>query len=388
MPVVELCNVSLWRRTQEELAYDLKRIVLQSLERRYRRPARRRVLHGIDLSIERGEKIGIIGPNGAGKSTLLKVISHIFRPTTGTVEVRGRVAPLIELGAGFDSNLSVTENIIYYGVLLGFSRMEMRSQVNSILEFAELEEYRRSPLKALSSGMVARLGFAVATDRRPEILILDEVLSVGDERFRRKSTQRIKEFWDAHSTIIVVSHDTDFIASQCERAVWLDHGLVVETGPAAKVASRYIDSVYSNVPVNNAFDFPVGFSLDAVSCGEQTQLIEGNKAPIFRVAFGETTKVAGWAIDLHARKPARGVVFEIDGMAVAKADCLVPRPDVAEIFGDAEMERCGFEIILPTNKLDAGFHSVSLHVVTHKLDTRFTIPKVLSLEVAGAPEAR
>jgi hypothetical protein len=117
-------------------------------------------------------------------------------------------------------------------------------------------------------------------------------------------------------------------------------------------------------------------------------VIEGNKAPIFRVAFGETTKVAGWAIDLHARKPARGVVFEIDGMAVAKADCLVPRPDVAEIFGDAEMERCGFEIILPTNKLDAGFHSVSLHVVTHKLDTRFTIPKVLSLEVAGAPEAR
>ena len=155
------------------------------------------------------------------------------------MRVNGAVAPLIELGAGFDADLSVIDNILYYGVLLGRKREEMETRVEAILDFAELEDHAREPLKALSSGMVARLGFAIATDVRPEILILDEVLAVGDEAFRRKSSERIARFWDAHSTIMVVSHDPDFIQQQCEKAILLDGGHLIAYGKAADVIGVY-----------------------------------------------------------------------------------------------------------------------------------------------------
>ena len=238
-PVVELRNVTLWRRTQEEFHYDLKRLLFALLERRYRAPQRRRVLHSVTVDIRRGEKIGIIGANGSGKSTLLKLIAGILKPTSGSVTVRGAIAPLIELGAGFDPDLSVVDNIVYYGVLLGRTHGEMSSRIEAILNFAELEDHANAPLKTLSSGMAARLGFAIATDVRPEILILDEVLAVGDEAFRRKSSERIARFWDAHSTIIVVSHDTKIIEGQCERAILLDAGRVVAIGSASEVMRQY-----------------------------------------------------------------------------------------------------------------------------------------------------
>ncbi|MFN4832117.1 MAG: ATP-binding cassette domain-containing protein, partial [Pseudanabaena sp.] len=160
---IRLGQVCLWRRTQEEFSYDLKKTVLSFFEGKYRQPAKKLVLDKIDLVVEKGEKIGIIGGNGAGKSTLLKVICGILQPTTGTVRVRGQIAPLIELGAGFDAEISVMDNILLYGVLLGFSRAEMQERARSILEFAELQDYELVPVKGLSSGMVARLGFAIAT---------------------------------------------------------------------------------------------------------------------------------------------------------------------------------------------------------------------------------
>lgn len=239
--IVEMRGVSLWRRTQEEFHYDLKRLIFSMLQKRYRAPQRRRVLHDISLSIGRGEKLGIIGANGSGKSTLLKVIAGILKPTSGTVEVKGAIAPLIELGAGFDADLSVIDNILYYGVLLGRKREEIKGRIDAILDFAELEDHAREPLKALSSGMVARLGFAIATDVRPEILILDEVLAVGDEAFRRKSSERIGRFWDAHSTIMVVSHDPTFILQQCENAILLDGGHLIAYGSARDVVRAYND---------------------------------------------------------------------------------------------------------------------------------------------------
>jgi len=243
LPVISVENVTLRRRTQEELSYDLKRVLFSIVENKYRPPTKRRVLHNVNLSVERGEKIGILGPNGSGKSTLLKLISGILKPTTGKITVDGRIAPLIELGAGFDQDLSLVDNIVYYGVLLGFMRSEMKSRIDSVLEFAELYDHRNEPFKSLSSGMMARLGFAIATDIRPEILILDEVLSVGDESFRRKCAERIQRFWDAHSTIIVVSHDLGFIRDSCERAIWLDKGEVVFDGPSWEGASRYLASL-------------------------------------------------------------------------------------------------------------------------------------------------
>jgi lipopolysaccharide transport system ATP-binding protein len=242
---IELTGVTLLRRTQEEMTYDLKRLILHSITNRYRKPRRRRVLDNVNVSVAAGEKVGIIGPNGSGKSTLLKVICGILTPTEGKVAVNGRIAPLIELGAGFDPNMSVSDNIVFYGVLLGFPEMAMRKRVASILEFAELEDHAVEPLKALSSGMLARLGFGIATDVHPDILLLDEVLSVGDESFRAKSNARMEQLWTEHSTIVLVSHDLNFIETLCTRAIWMQDGRIAMNGPASEVADRYRESAGS-----------------------------------------------------------------------------------------------------------------------------------------------
>ncbi|MBW4644537.1 MAG: ABC transporter ATP-binding protein [Goleter apudmare HA4340-LM2] len=242
MEVIRLNHVSLWRRTQEEFAYDLKKIVLSFLENKYRHPAKKLVLDRINLVVNSGEKVGIIGANGAGKSTLLKVICGILQPTHGFVRVARRIAPLIELGAGFDTEISVIDNIILYGVMLGFSRQEMIARVPSILEFAELQDYSSVPVKVLSSGMVARLGFAIATDVQPEILILDEVLSVGDESFRHKCKQRIDKFWAADATVLVVSHDLHFIQQSCEWVIWLEKGKIKQVGDTKQIVQEYLES--------------------------------------------------------------------------------------------------------------------------------------------------
>lgn len=243
MEVIRLDNVSLWRRTQEEFSYDLKKTLLSVFEGKYRQPAKKLVLDKINLVVTRGEKIGIIGANGSGKSTLLKIISGILQPTTGSVRVRGQIAPLIELGAGFDAEISVMDNILLYGVLLGFSRAEMQQRIQSILEFAELQDYTLVPVKGLSSGMVARLGFAIATDIQPDILILDEVLSVGDESFKNKSKQRIDSFWNGKATILVVSHDLKFIKQSCEQAIWLNKGQVKFAGKSEETVDFYLKAV-------------------------------------------------------------------------------------------------------------------------------------------------
>jgi ABC-type polysaccharide/polyol phosphate transport system ATPase subunit len=243
MEVIRLDQVSLWRRTQEEFSYDLKKTVLSFFEGKYRQPAKKLVLDQINLVVNSGEKLGVIGANGSGKSTLLKIISGILLPTTGTVKVKGQIAPLIELGAGFDPEISVMDNILLYGVLLGFSRYEMRQRAKSILEFAELQDYGLIPVKGLSSGMVARLGFAIATDIQPDILILDEVLSVGDESFKNKCKQRIEKFWNGDATVLVVSHDLDFVQQSCERVVWLDRGKVSFVGKPQETVKCYLHQI-------------------------------------------------------------------------------------------------------------------------------------------------
>ncbi|MCL1464520.1 ABC transporter ATP-binding protein [Argonema galeatum] len=243
MYAICLEQVSLWRRTQEEFSYDLKRTMLSFVEGKYRQPAKKLVLDGVDLFVAAGEKLGIIGGNGAGKSTLLKIICGILQPTSGSVRVWGKIAPLIELEAGFDPEISVLDNIIFYGVMLGFSRRQMRDRVKSILAFAELEDYTLVPVKALSSGMVSRLGFAIATDVEPDILILDEVLSVGDGRFKNKCKQRLQKFWDANVTVLLVSHELDLIEQTCDRVLWLDGGQVKCIGEAKEVVDYYRDTV-------------------------------------------------------------------------------------------------------------------------------------------------
>ncbi len=241
--VVALQDVSLLRWMKDEYAYDLKNQVFSILEGRHQRQTRKLVLADINVEIQRGEKVGLIGANGAGKSTLLKTICGILYPTSGQVVAEGNIVPLLELGAGFDPELPVIENILLYGVLLGSSRKVMLEKVPSVLQFAELQDYGSVPVKVLSSGMAARLGFAIATDVEPDILILDEVLSIGDEHFKQKCRRRIDQFWKDHVTVIVVSHELEFIRQSCDRAIWLDGGRVAFDGPARETTSRYVSSI-------------------------------------------------------------------------------------------------------------------------------------------------
>ncbi len=247
--VIRLNQVSLWRRTQEELTYDLKKTIFSLLEGKYRKPSRKLILDSLDLTVYAGEKVGIIGSNGSGKSTLLKIICGILQPTSGNLWIKGDIAPLIELGAGFDGELPVIDNIILYGVMLGFPRKAMQQRIAPILEFAELEEYAHAPVKALSSGMMARLGFAIATDVDPDILILDEVLSVGDESFKYKSQQRMNRLWDNNKTILVVSHSLEFVQTACDRVIWLDRGKIRFVGRADEAIAHYLGTVQSGSAV-------------------------------------------------------------------------------------------------------------------------------------------
>jgi ABC-type polysaccharide/polyol phosphate transport system ATPase subunit len=243
---IDIRDATLVRRTQEELHYDLKRSALRLLSGRAERARQRTVLDRVSLRIERGEKVGIIGPNGSGKSTLLKVIAGILEPTSGTLSVDGTIAPLIELGVGFDQELSLIDNILYYGVLLGHAQDVVAKHIEAILDFAELIDHRNEPTKTLSSGMAARLSFAIATEFRPEILLVDEVLSVGDERFRRKCVARINRFWDEHSTILLVSHDMLTVSHNCQRVIWLDRGAVRFDGPSERAAELYLSTIPSS----------------------------------------------------------------------------------------------------------------------------------------------
>jgi ABC-type polysaccharide/polyol phosphate transport system ATPase subunit len=196
-------------------------------------------LRDVDLTVKRGEVFGIIGSNGAGKSTMLRLVARVLRPTRGRVWVKGKVAPLLELGAGFHPELSGRENVFLNGAILGFDRREMAHRMDSIVDFAELHDFIDAPLRTYSSGMRARLGFAVATDVKPDILVVDEVLSVGDEAFRRKSEARMKSFRVEGTTILLVSHSMEAIQSMCQRALWIDHGQVKALGAPKDVIAEY-----------------------------------------------------------------------------------------------------------------------------------------------------
>lgn len=196
-------------------------------------------LKNVSLDIGQGEVLGIIGKNGAGKSTLLKLIARVIKPNMGRVWVRGRVSPLLEIGAGFHPELTGRENIYLNGAMLGFTRKQMDKKINSIIAFSELGDFIEAPLRTYSSGMWARLGFAVATDTQPEILIIDEILAVGDEAFQKKCLRRIKTFHTQGTTILIVTHTMSMIEEMCDRAIWLDHGELKANGDVKKVISAY-----------------------------------------------------------------------------------------------------------------------------------------------------
>ncbi len=240
-PVVQLSQVSVRYRVPHERIGTFKEYAIRRLQGRieYREFW---ALHSVSLRVDEGEVFGIIGQNGAGKSTLLKVISRVLHPTSGRVWVKGRVAPLLELGAGFHPELTGKENIFLNGTLLGHSHQEVVQRFDAIVEFAGLGEFIDAPLRTYSSGMVARLGFAVATAWRPDVLILDEILAVGDEAFQRKCHFLIHEFGLRGTTVLLVSHSAQTVKGICERALWLDHGAIRALGRAEEVAEAYHQS--------------------------------------------------------------------------------------------------------------------------------------------------
>lgn len=196
-------------------------------------------LKNVSFSLNKGDRLGILGLNGAGKSTLLKVIAGVYKPTEGSVFKQGRLVPLIELGAGFDMQYTGAENIYLYGALLGYSRGFVAAKYDEIVKFSELEQFMNVPLKNYSSGMKSRLGFSIATVMEPDILILDEVLSVGDAKFRRKSEKRVMNMFDQGVTVLFVSHSLDQVKLLCNKAMILEHGEMKAFGDIDEVADIY-----------------------------------------------------------------------------------------------------------------------------------------------------
>ena len=198
------------------------------------------VLENINCEIKRGESLGVIGHNGAGKSTLLKIVAGIYRPTSGKIDLKGNVV-LLNLGAGFDMEASAEENVYLNGAILGFSRKQMKKRFNSIIEFAELQDFVKMPLKNFSSGMISRLGFAIAIDIHPDLLLVDEVLSVGDTNFQKKCIEKINSMKESGVSFMFVSHNIAQVKKLCENTLWIENSKVKGYGPSEQICKEYIE---------------------------------------------------------------------------------------------------------------------------------------------------
>jgi ABC-type polysaccharide/polyol phosphate transport system ATPase subunit len=233
-----LDKVSVRYRIPRERIGSLKEYAIRRLKRRLYFDEFE-ALREVSLEVSGGETVGVIGRNGAGKSTLLRLIARVMPPTAGRVVVWGRTAPLLELGLGFHGELTGRENVMLQGALLGFSRAEMRRRTPRIVEWAELEEFIDAPVRTYSTGMAARLAFSVATDVEPDILLVDEALAVGDERFQMKCHSRIEDFREAGKTVFLVSHALSAVRENCRRAIWIHEGRLVRDGDSASVTELY-----------------------------------------------------------------------------------------------------------------------------------------------------
>ncbi len=241
-PVIQVENVSMMFNLNNEKIDNLKEYMIKMATGKLRYNEFW-ALKDINFNVEKGDRLGVMGLNGAGKSTLLKVIAGVMKPTQGSVNVKGVIAPMIELGAGFDPNYTGAENIFLYGATMGYSRKFIQSKYDEIVEFSELEEFIDVPLKNYSSGMKARLGFAIATAVSPEVLILDEVLSVGDAKFRKKSEAKLRGMIDTGITVLFVSHNTSQVRKICNKAIILQKGQIIENGNVDEVCDKYTEMI-------------------------------------------------------------------------------------------------------------------------------------------------
>lgn len=238
--MIKLENVSMKFNLGIEKNFSIKEAFISFFDRK-RRPKTTEfwALKDVSFNIKKGEVIGLIGSNGAGKSTLLKVVSGVMKPTKGKITVNGVISPMIELGAGFDPELTARENIYLNGAILGYSKQFIDDKFDEIVEFSELRDFLDAPVKNFSSGMVAKLAFSIATIVSPEILIVDEILSVGDIKFQEKSKNKMLELIRGGTTVLYVSHSLESIKELCSRVVWLEHGQIVKIGETKKICDEY-----------------------------------------------------------------------------------------------------------------------------------------------------
>lgn len=236
--VVEVRNVSIKFNLASEKFDSFKEYVIKSIKKQVRFDEFW-ALKNVSFQVEKGESFGLIGLNGSGKSTMLKTIAGVLKPTNGSIEVKGSIAPLIELGAGFDMDLTAHENVFLNGALLGYTRDQMENHMKDIIDFSELKDFMDVPVKNFSSGMVSRLGFAIATIGTPDILIVDEVLSVGDFQFQQKCEERINHMKEAGTTILFVSHSIEQVKNVCNKVAWLEKGCLKMQGEAKEICDIY-----------------------------------------------------------------------------------------------------------------------------------------------------
>ncbi len=241
-PAIEVDNVSMKFSLSREKVDSLKDYIFKTIKREIQYNEFW-ALKNISFTVEKGDRVGILGLNGAGKSTLLKVISGVFKPTEGHVDKHGKIVPLLELGAGFDPQYTGKENIYLYGAMLGYTKKFIDSKYEEIVEFSELQKFMDVPVKNYSSGMKSRLGFAIATVVEPKILILDEVLSVGDAKFRKKSENKIMSMFDSGVTVLFVSHSLEQVKRLCNKAMILEKGQLIAYGDIDPISEQYNEMI-------------------------------------------------------------------------------------------------------------------------------------------------
>ena len=361
-PIIQLENVSVRYRVAQERIPSFKEYAIRWLKGQVRYQDFW-ALHNLSLEIKSGEVFGIIGPNGAGKSTLLKVIARVLRPTRGRVRLYGRIAPLLELGAGFDTELTGRENVYLNGAILGYTKAQIDEMFPEIVEFSGLQDFIDAPLRTYSTGMYARLGFAVATARRPEILIVDEILGVGDAEFQTRSFERIQGFQAAGATILLVSHSLERVEEICSRALWLDHGEVVATGSAAAVAHQYIERSREK-------------EAERLSA-ERAEALPGQAAgPLMRLPRPENRPIEITHVRITGLDGAEQTIFQTGQPLLLHMEYTAHQPVTAPIFGMAIHRQDGVHLTGP-NTAQAG---LTLPTLQGQGSLTFTIPRLPLLE--------
>jgi ABC-type polysaccharide/polyol phosphate transport system ATPase subunit len=298
------------------------------------------VLKDVSFSIMPGEAVALIGPNGAGKSTILKLISSIIPPTSGTIEINGRVSSLLELGAGFHPDLSGRENIYLNGSILGLSRKEIDRKYTAIVDFADIGEYIELPVKHYSSGMYLRLAFAVASHMEPDILLIDEVIAVGDHIFQQRCLKRLAQLKQAGVTLILISHSMDMVRAYCQRGIWLENGVIQENGDIERVVETYLTAQYQR-HVANRVKLP-----ERVSTAVQQTLTEAGQE-INRWGSGEI-EITGVELLNHFER--RQTTFHVGEPLTIRMHYRASEPVEAPVFGIAIYRSDGLQINGPNTK--------------------------------------